>query len=696
MDINTLSTEELAGLEKLISSAERNKNEAQQLALDAGKLLTIPQERLNDYKDREFFKRCIDKFRGKQGEMLRANQKDLIEMQKYAWVYLMKLQEQNLIQAQTIMVIRNNLQELAEVAADTRNAIAILVQKFDARITKLEDCSAIHGWFHQLDIKKFDSNHRTICLLQIAFDYFSVLQRNSISYNQIDADSDLKVAMKKFGINADEVISIDKLIKQLYEEILVIKIAKFNELISVAIEGETLSSDFILENVSGVAYNAIYTVQKELNSSIVQAVLTEVSEERILNALRQSVVQPETEYSLIDLAKELVAGTILAEQIYRELHELPSVDSSVNNNSDGDASVLSLLARYTPVAFHAFLQTSPTIEEQLLYLESFSLILASTGTLSDSQKNYLYALNDLFKCESCMDRIELLFANPKKLDVRAIVSVLNSPARQYAWFVDAIFLGSAEGKDPKAMSVVLEMSKILNFKTNEIAPFLEQVEILTTQNNPVEIFGAVRNVNAKTDAWKTILDFKKISLKGAFDEVLKKIESIVNAGQELCWSQVDQNIQRSDEVCGLLMREITQLTMTSGVRKKWLREFKYSKSRCEQFEASARNLNSDLNKILSIFGTDPVFYKVDFDSIVADEFTSRSNDNWDSNTDLAFDALYKCVDCVCDTLMIQRAQLQLYEDGRYQESAVANLKKGRQEGEQKIEQETEKKQTVMI
>ena len=101
-------------LVELSEEATRNKAKAQQLALDAGKLLTATADRLEEYKDRGFFKRFWYAISGKQGELDRANQSDLIAMQKFAYAYIMKLQEQNLVEAQAIAVIRNNLKELQE------------------------------------------------------------------------------------------------------------------------------------------------------------------------------------------------------------------------------------------------------------------------------------------------------------------------------------------------------------------------------------------------------------------------------------------------------------------------------------------------------------------------------------------------------------------------------------------------------
>ena len=94
---------------KLIQDAMTDKENAQRLALDASKLLEVTQNRFDSYKDSGFFKRCWYGISGKSDELSRATQYDLIEMQSYALHYLQALQKQNLLHAESVAVIRNNL-----------------------------------------------------------------------------------------------------------------------------------------------------------------------------------------------------------------------------------------------------------------------------------------------------------------------------------------------------------------------------------------------------------------------------------------------------------------------------------------------------------------------------------------------------------------------------------------------------------
>ena len=60
--------------------AEANRLEAEQLALDATRLLSCTEDRLELYRNQGFFKRCWYSLSGKNEEMQKANQRDLVSM----------------------------------------------------------------------------------------------------------------------------------------------------------------------------------------------------------------------------------------------------------------------------------------------------------------------------------------------------------------------------------------------------------------------------------------------------------------------------------------------------------------------------------------------------------------------------------------------------------------------------------------
>ena len=92
--------------------AESNKLQAEQLALDATRLLSCTTDRLETYRHQGFFKRCWCSISGKNEKMQKANQSDLVSMQQHAWRYINLLNERNILMAHSMITVKNNLMTL--------------------------------------------------------------------------------------------------------------------------------------------------------------------------------------------------------------------------------------------------------------------------------------------------------------------------------------------------------------------------------------------------------------------------------------------------------------------------------------------------------------------------------------------------------------------------------------------------------
>ena len=113
-----MTTDELQRLESLVLNAERDKEAALQLAIDATKLLAVTKENLDDYKGHEFFKHCMHVFCGEQDSIDEVDENSLTTVQRMAFAYLMKLKEQNLIDEQDIASgIQKEKDETVDIAA---------------------------------------------------------------------------------------------------------------------------------------------------------------------------------------------------------------------------------------------------------------------------------------------------------------------------------------------------------------------------------------------------------------------------------------------------------------------------------------------------------------------------------------------------------------------------------------------------
>lgn len=700
MNVNELTVEEQKHFEKLVADAQRNNTEAQQLALDAGKLLTVSGKRWKDYKDRGFFKRCWYKISGKQGALDRANQKDLTEMQKYAWVYLTKLQEQNLIQAQAIAVIRNNLKDIVDEVGEIHDMISTLVAKFDKRITKLEEITALHDWLLHVEVNDFITdvkNLRCIALLRLTFDYLSVLRREGIDYTAIEKRDDLKAAMKKFDIAPNEKVTVDGFISRLFDECQEIGYDNFREVLTLRVDQGEIDARYILDNVSGAGYNAVYRFELEMDAmkNMAKNLQKDDPREIMLKTVRAVLNNPATEYTMNELAVEILCGSLLAVEIYKEENGIE--DGGASGASDGQPfSIEDLLGDHISVKSHAFLDTDPTDEEKINYIESFSPLFAVWGGFTDERRHYLKAVSELFGCSRCLDRVEFLTANPKRIDVQAIKTALSTVARQYAWFVDAMYLGNCNGANGQAKQAILQMGRVLGCKSNELSDFLDVVETLVVEKEPAALFQAIQKINRKTDAWKTVLDFNGISLKGAFDEIKRELQSFSNQSTIISLEIAQAMLSLVD--CSYSFGDMNFLERSAYAiaRSAVLSKFEEQKKKAENFENSADSARRKANKILALFGTEELNYSDTLMNIDADRVTSLSNENWGENMEAAFDKLERFVSQISDVLSLQCEQLSLYEQGKYHESAVENRKLNAQKREAENKKEEERKKSVTL
>lgn len=203
-------------LDPMLVRAGEQDIEAQQLALDATRLLSCTAERLEEYKDQGFFKRGWSALSGKTASMDKLNQKDLIEMQKISWRYLALLQERDLMLAHTIVAVKNNLLTLAVQEEETRRSITELakrvVQRFEdleKRVGKLEVATEIHSWLLTIETYDYDEKYPpNLRLLRVVRDFYE-LKNNEWNLKEIKY---LQKAVSEVGLDSKRKITLENFI----------------------------------------------------------------------------------------------------------------------------------------------------------------------------------------------------------------------------------------------------------------------------------------------------------------------------------------------------------------------------------------------------------------------------------------------------------------------------------------------------
>lgn len=522
----TLTDNEQNELEKLTREAQRNTTEAQRFAIEAAKVLSVTQERLKDYKDRGFFKRCWYAVSGKTSELERANQAGLIKMQKFAWSYLAKLQEQNLIQARVIAVIRNNLKELQGEIAELSDQISVIVDKFDARLTDLEGTSALHDWLLHIKLNdSIDRNTKYICFLQIVFDCLSVMRKSHIGFEKANMRDDIDAALVEFGIDRDEVMTVDAFVSGLYDEVVKVGMERLKSIIDILVDGEVLPASYMLQNFTGTGCNALYGFENEMERN--ENVALQIEDENARNAIRLAAVKAvmtngNAQFTFSELGREIVGACLIAEDFYRSEHGMDMGDMLGLNEpaADDGFDMGSILGNCAEIKRHSFLDDTPSEDEKRSYIESFALVFAAMGEFRDSE--YLTALAKLFGCEESVECVKnvsaALRSNPRSVNgqVQNDLKVMNDDKRKYSWALDAFMMGCVDGEvHAKVKSgVKTVLSKAFRLPESGVEDYLSGVEALVTQKDAEAVKEAIARMGGKTPNWATVARFRGLELSG--------------------------------------------------------------------------------------------------------------------------------------------------------------------------------------
>ena len=519
-------------LEKLVGEARRNSAEAQRFAIEAGKLFSVSANRLAEYKDRGFFKRCWYAISGKTGELERANQSDLIQMQKFAWMYLSKLQEQNLIQARAIAVIRNNLKEVQDEIGDIASQISIIVDKFDARLKKLENGMALHDWLLHLRNKDFCRNGSYLGFLQIVFDCILVMRENGIRFEQANIGEDLKVAMRDFNISVDVKMSVDEFIERLYSDVIKVGLDKFTKIVEIDIDGEPIPSDYILTNFSGIGSNALFAFAQEMLKN--ENLALQIPDEDARNAIRLAAVkavltQGKARYSLPELGQEIVGVCLMAEDAYRAENGNPVEDMlGIEQDDPDEFDVSDILESYAEITQHQFAQEHSRLEDRQAYVELFAVLFAAMGGYRDS--DYLNAIAKFFGCSDSVEAVRnissALRANPRSVNIQNYLKVLNTANAQYAWALDAMMIGIVDGviNSKVKPTVKTVLCKAFKLPESEVSDFLENAEQLVTAREINNVKAAISVIDERTFNWMVVARFRGLEIDGGVgDKVISNV-----------------------------------------------------------------------------------------------------------------------------------------------------------------------------
>ena len=245
-------------IKALVDKHKANAALTQQMALDASRLVSTSQERLAKQAEAGFFKRLASALSGKTSENQLLNQKDMLQMQKFAWHYLQQLQQQNLINAQSIAVIRNNLGTMNEYIIETRDFLEQAIDKIDHRLRHVEKNTNFNNWALNIESNKrrFKSTPKNLLILRLTYDFMR--SHRDLVLTDRDVSNYLVTTLEKLDINCDENVRLLDFISELIDQVEVVGIDQYRAIIELSFDEHSGNSEYIQKNISGIGFNALY------------------------------------------------------------------------------------------------------------------------------------------------------------------------------------------------------------------------------------------------------------------------------------------------------------------------------------------------------------------------------------------------------------------------------------------------------
>jgi hypothetical protein len=536
-------------IEALVNQHKGNAALTQQLALDASRVLASSQERLARQTGAGFFKRLGNKVSGKTGQDQLHNQVDMLQMQKFAWHYLKQLQQQNLINAQSIAVIRNNLGTMNEYIIETREFLSLAVDKINSRLVQVENHASFTNWSLHIEANKrrFKSIPRNLLVLHLTYDF--IRSHRDVVLTSRDVNH-LVVTLDKLGIDCDEDVRLLDFIMELIEGIELAGIDRFREMIALGFDEHVVDSHFIQKNISGIGFNALYFLSDQY-----ERIVSLIDDEEICRSDedRENIISKlfgeefsglSTTYGIRDLIGEVIGGSALAIDIYKDVNGLNVVEQD-DEHEHQEGEPLSLTSALPEIKVHSFFDTTPDEETRRTYLRLFALAIEGSATLNKAGVEFLEHLAEKAGCPDIVGQIGQIADSPRKLQdyLPAMQTLLNEDDRTYTWLLDAFFLLTLCGRkiENQYVARILATLKPAQFRDN-----FSHMQTLLRETEEKPLLDAAAKLAAQTRGWKNIIRYRVLSFEQTYEDIGKKLHTASWAATTLSFDLIAVTSKAAD------------------------------------------------------------------------------------------------------------------------------------------------------
>ena len=523
-----LDNSELTAINRLVEKHRANAAVTQQLAMDASRLVTASQERLASQLEAGFFKRLAHAVSGKTSENQALNQADMLQMQRFAWHYLQQLQQQNLITAQGIAVIRNNLGTMNELIIETRDFLEQAIDRIDQRLRRVENSANFVNWALNIEANKrrYAPIPKNLLVIRLAYDFLS--QHPGTMLNGRDVGNYLVTTLEKLGVNCDEPVRLIDFINDLIDQIGVVGLDQYRATIALSTDGNDISSTYIQESISGVGFSALYFLADhyvkiaDLIGDPEVCTSDAVREKIIAKFFDEKLSGLAAAYSIRDLICEIIGGGQLTIAVYREQHGLDVPTEASALDAEAAPEQVALVSSLPNITAHSFLDACITQQAKRDYLLLLALCVESAAVLNDPAREFIALLAEHAGASGLLQDVLALVDDPRKaLHCQPIMqALLDDENKKATWLLDAFFLLSLAQKPIESPSIkfVLGLLKPANLKDS-----LPNLLMAVNGEDSTAVLDAAQHLNVSTKGWKNLVRYRALRFEACYCEVLKQL-----------------------------------------------------------------------------------------------------------------------------------------------------------------------------
>ncbi|MCD2451089.1 hypothetical protein GO003_011855 [Methylicorpusculum oleiharenae] len=699
---------ELEAVNALVSKHKANAAFTQQLALDAARLVATSQERLAKQSEAGFFNRLANAITGKTKENQLLNQQDMLQMQKFAWHYLQQLQQQNLINAQSIAVIRNNLGAMNEYIIETRDFLEQAIDKIDNRLRHVENNTSFNNWSLNVEANKrrFKSIPKTVLILRLTYDFMRSHQ--NVLLAERDISNYLVTTLEKLDINCDEDIKLLEFISELIDQIEVVGIDQYRMMIDLSFDEHTLDSDYIQKNISGIGFNALYFL-----SDHYEKIVDLIGDDELCNSdeAREKIIAKffgdefsglSSTYSIRNLICEMIGGSQLAIEVYKEEHGLNVMQDEGIEESQPE--VVPLISSLPEISAHTFLDSNDSDESKRNYLLLFALCVENSASLNETAREFIALLAEKSGLPELQKEIIELADNPRKHNEYQPImqSLLDDDDKKYTWLLDVFFLLTLADKS-------IENSQIKTIigilKPDQLKECLQNMLVIISGSDASQVLDAVSKLASHTQGWKNVIRYRGFGFDQCFAETIKRLNiigwEIIRFGlemDEVYRKGMEHAVFFSFSDGGLLsnLTDKAAATVCTQGRKLALSGLNQFRKKAEGFLSEKRSALSQANSEISRWNLPSFEFN---DSIPYSDFDldhSVNNEDWGNQFEHYYNKINGTLDAFSQACEGAKEQLEFFAKGSFDQSVLKFKEQKRAEYLHQQQLEKLEKQSVTI